>query len=211
MGCLSCLTINNLTSSKIMTTKTKIDSLGLTIIGLILSHCVSLQAQAIRQDIDLGKTGPEAEGYKFTISTTNNAFKLGQQVMLFTSLQNISSTNSGVRVWDGFWNYSFQITGPEGKPVRETMLGTKILRPAAQYHVSWETVPVGTSHERVVPLDLMYEMTNVGEYLITASREVPKKTNQQESVWLPSGSLKIRIIERTKLPASNTDTIPVGK
>lgn len=152
--------------------------------------------------------GQEIEGYQLTISVTNNTFVLGQSLELTISLKNVGTNDGRIRVWDGYSNYSFKFTDPRGNDVQATETGAQFLYALPKYHTGSEELSPGQSYEMPAHLNQLFQMTNIGEYKITVSRQAQKRDNQQESVWVPSAPLKNWITEPQKrADSSSTNAI----
>jgi hypothetical protein len=143
-------------------------------------------------------SGPEVEGYRLTISTSNTTYAAGQFVPLAISVENLSTNASVIRERSGYWCYSFQVTGPGGSPAAITGYGTNALHPMGGGRNSPVQVPAGKSYTAHAALNLLFNLTNTGEYTVTVSRQVPKRKGPYQEVWVRSGPLKIVIAEPQK-------------
>ena len=142
-------------------------------------------------------SGAEVEGYRLTISTSNSTYVAGQLVPLAVSVQNLSTNDGSISVGSGYWHYAFEVTEPGGLPASMTGFGTNAFFPNG-IRITSVQVPAGKSFNVYVPLQLLFNMTNTGEYTVTVSRQVPKREGPYREVWLHSGPLKIVITNPQK-------------
>ena len=136
--------------------------------------------------------GPNTSGFQLKLTTTNKIFALGQPVEMTVSLKNISTNRTIVNVGDGYMNYSFKIIGPDGKMVQPTIYGKRLLHPTALYHQSIENLAPNESITAPIHLNALFAMTNLGQYVISASRE------SEGLKRASAGPLKIWITEPSK-------------
>ena len=142
-------------------------------------------------------SGPEVEGYRLTISTSNSTYAVGQFVPLSISLENLSTNASEVSAGSGFMYHSFQVTAPSGLCASMTGYGTNALYPQG-YRITWAQVPAEKSYTRYAALNLLFNLTNTGDYSVMVSRQVPTRTGPYKEVWVRAGPLKIVITEPQK-------------
>lgn len=128
--------------------------------------------------------GGEANGFRLTIGTTNNVFRVDQRIDLKLSLKNVSTNTLTFKVQDDLMNYVFEVTGPRGEKLQTTDFGDHMLRPAHLYHQSFETLEPRQTFDITFPLQALFVMTNTGEYQVRVSREVDGK-------WASAGPLKL--------------------
>jgi hypothetical protein len=131
------------------------------------------------------------QGLRVEVSTTNSETAIGQSIWLELALQNVSTNATFVPV-NSFASYSFDIRGPDGKPVAPTERGAKFLTPGF-YSPQALSLPPGQSYTIAVPLGDMFEMTNSGAYTVTVSVKVPKEVHPREQVLVPSGMLSLHL------------------
>jgi len=144
-------------------------------------------------------SGPEVENYRLTITTSNKTHAAGQLVPLEISLDNLSTNAADISAGTGFMYYSLKVADPGGRPAPMTAYGTNALFPTG-YSLFSRHVPPGKSCTAYAALNFLFNMTNTGEYTVTAARQVPKRSGPYKEVWVRAGPLKITITEPEKKP-----------
>ena len=138
-------------------------------------------------------SGQEVEGYRLTISTSNSTYAAGQFVPLAISVENRSTNAGWIDVRSGYWLYSFEVVAPGGLPASITGFGTNALHPLGGHLNTSAEIPAGKSYTAYAALNLLFNLTNKGEYAVSVSRQVPKRTEPHKEVWARAGPLKISI------------------
>lgn len=138
-------------------------------------------------------SGVPEYGFQLTLSVTTNIFQLNKPMMLRISLQNVSTNDLSVDVDDDLFDYTFTITGHEEKDVLVTEMGEKWLHPAVFYNRSFDILPPGQKLTDTIPLNLLFSMTNAGEYTINVTRRIHGKKE------VSANGLKLRAISLPSL------------
>jgi hypothetical protein len=132
--------------------------------------------------------GPEVQGCRLEVSTTNRMYRVGEPIVLTASLQNLSSNMVGIPL--GEQGYSIKVIGPDGRSVPGTEFRAKVW---AQRHYRGQGLGPGQSLAVCFPLPLLFAMTNAGEYSIDVSRAVVRSADMDDVAWVPSTPLRLKL------------------
>lgn len=160
-------------------------------------------------DVIHGQTevGPVVEDYRLTISTTNTFFKINQQLELTISIQNVSTNGTFIGAATALaLDYSFKVTDPHGKVLNPNKVGQHFLTPP-MISTEWENIGPGNSYILQLPLDWMFDLKEPGEYSITVSRSVPKRSDSSKKVAITCPPLKFQIVG----PSTNTSSVTTNQ
>jgi hypothetical protein len=135
--------------------------------------------------------GPEVSGMRVSVRTAKKSFALGELFALDFFLQNVSTNTVSYTRFNT--QYSFEIIGPDGKPVPLTKTGQNLFDPASNFSGHGGKLMPGQDYGGSWWLSDLFVMTNTGDYEIKLSVRASGGPGQ-ESVWVPSAPLKVRII-----------------
>jgi hypothetical protein len=140
-------------------------------------------------------SGPVTEGFQLSIVLSNTVVQLNEKVFATISLRNASTNIGRFPFYDAYANYRFDLRDAHGQKVAPTEIGQKLLNARAEFHTGSQRLQPGQTYEMPASLSEMFHMTNAGDYTVSVSREVRKRGDTQETVWVSAGPLRFTITE----------------
>lgn len=142
--------------------------------------------------------GPETDGYRLSIRTNKSRYMIGERIILYVSLKNMSKQDVEIMQTEPIQTYKngIEIIIPAKKTAPLTLYGKD--------RVTWGGSVIGytlKSGEQVTDslyLNRLFDMTFTGEYKISVSRVVSKRNNNKESSVIKSNSITINISEENE-------------
>lgn len=135
--------------------------------------------------------GPRVEGCRVSVAADRQAYRFDQPVGVRLLLENGGGASVNVIHSNPVAVWRFEVRQPNGEPAPLTLEGA---RQQSMGDVVVSSLDVGKSETSVVMLSRLYDMTLLGEYTVTASRQVWRQ-GQKKPTDVTSNMLKITIAE----------------
>ena len=152
--------------------------------------------QSTTQTVTKEEWGEEVEGFRLSLKSSKKTYARGELVELEGFLQNVGKEARWVSGY-GFLTYKFEIIRPDGTMAPLTPAGERE-RKVSKKFLSLNGAPLQPGQKRkygkygMEPANAYFDMRQVGEYQVRASRQVLKRNGSGEAT-IYSNVVKIRI------------------
>ena len=141
--------------------------------------------------------GPETNGCVMSIKAEKDKVPACEKIILKIYIKNVGETSLPIIDKDIYRDIIFDIRDEKGESVPPTRFGNKMLKSKSTFSRRGGKIESDEEVEDTKLINLIYDMTCLGEYTITAKRSIYKRDEKGNVVKDEKGYVKVEVVSNT--------------
>jgi len=141
--------------------------------------------------------GPETNGCVMSIKAEKEEIPACERIIIKIYIKNVGETRLPIVERDIYRDITFNIEDEKGKVASLTSFGNKMMKPSTVITRGGFDLQSGDEVDYQKSINRIYDMTCLGEYKITAKRNILKRDEKGNLVKDENGYVEVEVVSNT--------------